>query len=258
MTSDRTADSRRRRSAAAPAKAPGLQNARAVLNLPNALTLLRIFLVPLLVVVLLTRMPAKEYLALAVFLVAALTDLLDGWIARKWKKVTRLGMLLDPIADKILVSAALISLVDLQEADAWAVCIIVGREFAVSGLRSIAAGEQITIAASNLGKWKMGAQVVGISLMILGAQARRHRPLEDDGARRALRHDGRWRSSRASTTSGSTCRPSSRRKRARSRTPRPTRAAARPRSQGGDRQPVGRRRQIPRAIGRPSFSYFLS
>ena len=142
----------------------------AVLNLPNSLTLLRIFLVPLLVVVLLTRMPAKEYLALAVFLVAALTDLLDGWIARKFKKVTRLGMLLDPIADKILVSAALISLVDLQEADAWAVCIIVGREFAVSGLRAIAAGEQITIAASSLGKWKMGAQVVGISLMILGAR----------------------------------------------------------------------------------------
>ena len=141
-----------------------------MLNLPNALTLLRIFLVPLLVVVLLTRMPAKEYLALAVFLVAALTDLLDGWIARKFKKVTRLGMLLDPIADKILVSAALISLVDLQEADAWAVCIIVGREFAVSGMRAIAAGEQITIAASSLGKWKMAAQVVGISLMILGAR----------------------------------------------------------------------------------------
>ena len=141
-----------------------------MINLPNALTLLRIFLVPLLVVVLLTRMPAKEYLALGVFLVAALTDLLDGWIARKFKKVTRLGMLLDPIADKILVSAALISLVDLQEADAWAVCIIVGREFAVSGMRAIAAGEQITIAASSLGKWKMGAQVVGISLMILGAR----------------------------------------------------------------------------------------
>jgi CDP-diacylglycerol---glycerol-3-phosphate 3-phosphatidyltransferase len=141
-----------------------------VLNLPNALTLFRIFLVPLLVVVLLTRMPAKEYLALGVFLVAALTDFLDGWIARKFKKVTTLGMLLDPIADKILVSAALISLVDLQEADAWAVCIIVGREFAVSGMRAIAAGENITIAASKLGKWKMTAQVVGISLMILGAR----------------------------------------------------------------------------------------
>ena len=141
-----------------------------MINLPNALTLLRIFLVPLLVVVLLTRMPAKEYLALGVFLVAALTDLLDGWIARKFKKVTRLGMLLAPVADKILVSAALISLVDRQEADAWAVCIIVGREFAVSGMRAIAAGEQITISASSLGKWKMGAQVVGISLMILGAR----------------------------------------------------------------------------------------
>lgn len=141
-----------------------------MVNLPNALTLLRIFLVPLLVVVLLTRMPAKEYLALVVFLVAALTDFLDGWIARRFKKVTTLGMLLDPIADKILVSAALISLVDLQEADAWAVCIIVGREFAVSGMRAIAAAERITIAASKLGKWKMAAQVVGISLMILGAR----------------------------------------------------------------------------------------
>ena len=120
-----------------------------MVNLPNALTLFRIFLVPLLVVVLLTRMPAKEYLALGVFLVAALTDFLDGWIARRFKKVTTLGMLLDPIADKILVSAALISLVDLQEADAWAVCIIVGREFAVSGMRAIAATERITIAASN-------------------------------------------------------------------------------------------------------------
>ena len=108
----------------------GLLECGAVVNLPNALTLFRIFLVPLLVVVLLTRMPAKEYLALGVFLVAALTDFLDGWIARRFKKVTTLGMLLDPIADKILVSAALISLVDLQEADAWAVCIIVGREFA--------------------------------------------------------------------------------------------------------------------------------
>lgn len=139
-------------------------------NVPNALTLLRIFLVPLLVVVLLTKMPAKEYIALTVFLVAALTDALDGYWARKYKKVTTLGILLDPIADKLLVSAALISLVDMQEADAWAVCIIIGREFAVSGLRSIAATNGITISASALGKWKMGAQVVGISLMILGAR----------------------------------------------------------------------------------------
>jgi len=141
-----------------------------VVNVPNALTLLRIFLVPFLVVILLTRMPAKEYVALAVFLLAALTDALDGYWARKYKKVTTLGILLDPIADKLLVSAALISLVDLQEADAWAVCIIIGREFAVSGLRSIGATHGIVIPASKLGKWKMGTQIVGISLMILGAR----------------------------------------------------------------------------------------
>jgi CDP-diacylglycerol--glycerol-3-phosphate 3-phosphatidyltransferase len=139
-------------------------------NVPNALTLLRIFLVPLLVVILLTRMPAKEYLALVIFLLAALTDALDGYLARKYKKVTTLGILLDPIADKLLVSAALISLVDLQEADAWAVCIIIGREFAVSGLRSIAAAHGIIIPASKLGKWKMATQVTGISLMILGSR----------------------------------------------------------------------------------------
>lgn len=141
-----------------------------MLNVPNALTLFRIFLVPFLVVILLTKMPAREYLALGVFLVAALTDALDGYIARKLKKVTTLGTLLDPIADKLLVSAALISLVDLQEADAWAVCIVVGREFAVSGLRSIAAANGVIIAASKLGKWKMAFEVVGISLMILGAR----------------------------------------------------------------------------------------
>ena len=139
-------------------------------NVPNALTLLRIFLVPLLVVILLTRLPAKEYLALLIFLLAALTDALDGYWARKYKKVTTIGTLLDPIADKLLVSAALISLVDLQEADAWAVCIIIGREFAVSGLRSIAATHGIVIPASKLGKWKMATQIVGISLMILGAR----------------------------------------------------------------------------------------
>jgi CDP-diacylglycerol--glycerol-3-phosphate 3-phosphatidyltransferase len=129
-------------------------------NIPNALTLLRIFLVPLLVVMLLTR--AKEYLALLVFLVAALTDWLDGYWARRYKKVTTLGILLDPIADKLLVSATLISLVDLQEADAWAVCIIIGREFAVSGLRSIAASYNIVIAASRLGKIKTELQISAI------------------------------------------------------------------------------------------------
>jgi len=155
-------------------------------NVPNALTLLRIFLVPLLVVLLLTKLPAREYLALFVFLLAALTDWADGYLARRFKKVTTVGMLLDPIADKLLVSAALISLVDLQEADAWAVCIIIGREFAVSGLRSIASTHGITIAASKLGKWKMATQIVGISLMILGAK------LDDIGLWRSTGRAALW------------------------------------------------------------------
>jgi CDP-diacylglycerol--glycerol-3-phosphate 3-phosphatidyltransferase len=124
-------------------------------NVPNALTLLRIFLVPLLVVLLLTKLPAREYMALAVFLLAAITDWADGWFARKYKKVTTVGMLLDPIADKLLVSAALISLVDLQEADAWAVCIIIGREFAVSGCARSRrrTGSRSPRASSASGRW---------------------------------------------------------------------------------------------------------
>ena len=148
------------------------------MNVPNALTLLRIFLVPLLVVLLLTKGPAREYLALGVFLLAALTDFVDGYWARKYQKVTRLGILLDPIADKLLVSAALISLVDLQEADAWAVCIIIGREFAVSGLRSIASGRGIVIPASNWGKAKMFTQIAAVSCLIL---ALRHQWFEVPG-----------------------------------------------------------------------------
>ncbi len=139
-----------------------------IFNLPNSLTLLRIFLVPFLVVVLLTKFYGKEYAGLAIFLVAAVTDFFDGYIARKRNQMTRLGALLDPIADKLLVSAAFISLVELQLAKAWMVVIIVGREFAVSGLRAIAAQHGVTISASSLGKGKMVSQVVAISLLILG------------------------------------------------------------------------------------------
>lgn len=137
-------------------------------NLPNSLTLLRIFLVPFLVVVLLTKFSGREYAGLAIFLVAAITDFFDGYFARKLKKTTRLGALLDPIADKLLMSAAFISLVELQYAKAWMIVIIIGREFAVSGLRSIAAQQGVTIAASPLGKGKMVSQVIAISLLILG------------------------------------------------------------------------------------------
>ena len=141
-------------------------------NLPNSLTLLRIFLVPFLVVVLLTKFEGREWIGLGIFLVAAVTDFLDGWFARRYNKMTRLGALLDPIADKLLMSAAFISLVerDPQHVPAWIVVIIIGREFAVSGLRSIAAQQGVTIAASPLGKFKMVTQVVAISLLILGYQ----------------------------------------------------------------------------------------
>ena len=141
-------------------------------NLPNALTLLRIFIVPLLVVVLLTPFSEnwfgvpRHVLGVVRFLGAALTDYLDGRLARSRGQVTRLGQLLDPIADKLLISAALISLVENQLAPAWAVVIIIGREFAVTGLRSIAAVEGVVISASKMGKFKMLAQVVTVALLI--------------------------------------------------------------------------------------------
>src|SRR5712664_2010368 len=142
------------------------------MNLPNALTLSRIFIVPLLVVVLLTPLSEnlgvpRYILALAIFVAASLTDYFDGKIARRRKQVSKLGKLLDPIADKLLISAALISLVENHLAPAWAVVIIVGREFAVTGLRSIAATEGVIISASRMGKFKMVAQVVTVGLLIL-------------------------------------------------------------------------------------------
>lgn len=148
------------------------------MNGPNLLTLLRIFFVPLLVAALLgpglvepwlSRMlVSPEIFALGIFLVAAGTDLVDGYLARRWKQITTVGTLLDPIADKLLISAALISLVDIHRVPAWMVILIIGREFAVSGLRSIAAAGGYTIHASDLGKTKMVAQVVAISLVIAG------------------------------------------------------------------------------------------
>jgi CDP-diacylglycerol--glycerol-3-phosphate 3-phosphatidyltransferase len=139
-------------------------------NLPNALTLFRIFLVPFLVVVLLTKFTGREFVGLSIFLVAAITDFFDGWVARRRNQTTKMGALLDPIADKLLTSAAFISLVEMdpRHVPAWMVVIIIGREFAVSGLRSIAAQQGVTIAASPLVKGKMVSQVIAISLLILG------------------------------------------------------------------------------------------
>jgi CDP-diacylglycerol--glycerol-3-phosphate 3-phosphatidyltransferase len=145
------------------------------MNLPNWLTLSRIFAVPLLVTVLLTRVYNSErevvgpsiYLATLIFLVASITDYFDGYLARKRQQVTTLGILLDPVADKLLTSAAFISLVGLKWIPAWMVVIIIGRDIAVSGLRNIASSEGFTIDASELGKIKMAMQVVAITLIIL-------------------------------------------------------------------------------------------
>ena len=149
------------------------------MNIPNALTILRIFFVPLLVAALVQDKGlvwmrpfavTNEWLSLAIFLVAAGTDLLDGYLARRWKQVTTVGTLLDPIADKLLISAALISLVQVRVLPGWMAILIIGREFAVSGLRQIAAAEGYTIKASDLGKTKMFSQVVAVSCMLLAVR----------------------------------------------------------------------------------------
>jgi CDP-diacylglycerol---glycerol-3-phosphate 3-phosphatidyltransferase len=141
------------------------------MNLPNALTLARIFLVPIVVAVLLSvEIRVWAFWGASIFLAAALTDLLDGYVARRRKQVTTLGRLLDPIADKLLISSALIALVYLRIAPPWMVAIIIGREFAVSGLRSIAAHEGFSIDVSTLGKGKMVTQVAAVVGLILGSK----------------------------------------------------------------------------------------
>ena len=145
------------------------------MNLPNAITLGRIFLVPLLVVVLMTNpkdLPlfgvSKEILGALIFAVASLTDWLDGYLARRRKQVTGLGQWMDPLADKLLVTAAFVSLVYLGLAPAWMVVVILGREFFVTVLRSIAHARGDALPASPLGKVKMVAQVAAILILILG------------------------------------------------------------------------------------------
>lgn len=140
------------------------------LNLPNLLSLFRILLVPILVVVLLTEIDGKEFWGLGFFLLAALTDFLDGFIARRRRQVTRLGTLLDPAADKILTSAAFISLVELGLADAWMVVVVISREFAVSTLRSLAAAQNQVLSAGFSGKLKTTLQIIAISLAIVSNQ----------------------------------------------------------------------------------------
>jgi CDP-diacylglycerol--glycerol-3-phosphate 3-phosphatidyltransferase len=156
------------------------------MNLPNSLTVLRIFFVPLLVVVLLTRQPNWDFWGwpihfevwgVLILLMAATTDVMDGYIARKRREITTLGILLDPIADKLLISAAFISLVQMGEMKAWMAVIIIGREFVVVGLRDIASAEGLIIPASALGKTKMILQVLAGCAVILTANHPALKPL---------------------------------------------------------------------------------
>ena len=135
-------------------------------NIPNVLTLLRILAVPVLVVALLEETPDGDVIAAAVFALAALTDGLDGYIARRRREVTTFGKLMDPLADKLLVVAALISLVSLNRLAAWVAMVIIARELAVTGLRSVAAEQGVVIAASWLGKAKTLLQVAAIISLI--------------------------------------------------------------------------------------------
>ncbi|WP_182199221.1 CDP-diacylglycerol--glycerol-3-phosphate 3-phosphatidyltransferase [Paraliobacillus salinarum] len=149
------------------------------MNIPNQITLSRIFLIPVFILLLTlpldfgewsigtTTLPIVDFIAAMLFIVAAGTDWVDGYYARKYQLVTNLGKFLDPMADKLLVSSAFILLVEMDMIPAWIVIIIISREFAVTGLRLVAAGEGIVLAAGNLGKWKTTFQLVSISLLLL-------------------------------------------------------------------------------------------
>lgn len=149
------------------------------MNLPNKITISRIFLIPLFLIVMLVpfswgdvqvgeyRLPVTHLVGAIIFIIASCTDWIDGYYARKLNLVTNLGKFLDPLADKLLVSAALITLVELQLAPAWMVIVIISREFAVTGLRLVLAGEGEVVAANMLGKIKTWAQIIAVSALLL-------------------------------------------------------------------------------------------
>jgi len=137
-------------------------------NIPNLLSLSRIVTVPIFVILLLTPNPKRVFIAGIVFAIACATDWLDGYLARRLGQVTKIGKLLDPIADKILIMSALVILVNLRQdiVHSWIAIVIIGREFAVTGLRSIAVSEGIIIAADTVGKFKVGAQITAVLALL--------------------------------------------------------------------------------------------
>ena len=137
------------------------------MNLANKITLFRVLLVPIFLLVLYSNIENNVIIAGVIFAIASFTDMLDGYIARSRNLITNFGKFVDPLADKILVSAALISLVDLGKIPGWIVVIIIAREFTITGFRTIASSEGITIAASSLGKIKTITQILAITLLLL-------------------------------------------------------------------------------------------
>jgi CDP-diacylglycerol--glycerol-3-phosphate 3-phosphatidyltransferase len=140
------------------------------LNLPNKITLIRIVLVPLVVVFLISPSTTSSLVAGLIFLAASLTDWLDGYLARATQQITTLGKLLDPVADKLLLAAALIPLVELDRVPAWIAVVMIGRELAVTGIRGISASYQLIIQAGNTGKYKMFFQILAMTALILNSK----------------------------------------------------------------------------------------
>ena len=139
-----------------------------MINLPNLLTSIRILLIPVFIFFFWEATPKTSVIAAIVFLLASLTDLLDGYLARRWKQITNLGKVMDPIADKLLILSALILLVEFHRIPAWIAIVLIGRDIAVTGLRAMASSEGIIIPADRAGKYKLAIQVTAIILLILG------------------------------------------------------------------------------------------
>ena len=139
-------------------------------NVPNVLTFLRVLCIPGLVVVILTRFPGQEWVAFGLFCFATFTDTLDGFWARRFRQITTLGQLLDPIADKLLIASVFICLVETGWVKAWMATIIIGRELAVTGFRAIAESRRVSIPASLLGKSKMALETVVLAILLLGSK----------------------------------------------------------------------------------------
>ena len=138
-----------------------------IFNVPNLLSMSRILAVPIFVILMLEKNPLRALIAGIVFSLAAATDWLDGYLARRWGQVTNIGKLLDPVADKILIMSAMVILVEVDIIRAWIAIVFIGREFAVTGLRSIAASEGIVIPAETMGKVKVVAQTIAVIALIL-------------------------------------------------------------------------------------------